>query len=92
MLLVHGKSKKWGFPKGEVNGGEYTVHCAMREVMEETSFDKFNRIDSKVYLEEDVYEKTRLFLIPCVSENKTFNDIPRQNSSHQMAASTRNSN
>lgn len=64
----------------------------MREVMEETGFDKFNRIDSKVYLEEDVYEKTRLFFILCVSKNKTFNDIPRRNSSHQMAASTRNSN
>lgn len=40
VLLVRGwNSKTWAFPRGKINKSESTLHCAVREVMEETGFD-----------------------------------------------------
>ena len=40
-VLVKGwiPGSAWGFPKGKMNADEPTIECAIREVIEETSFD-----------------------------------------------------
>lgn len=39
MVKGWGPRGAWGFPKGKVNKNESEVHCAIREVREETSYD-----------------------------------------------------
>ncbi|KAH7729431.1 mRNA-decapping enzyme 2 [Aphelenchoides avenae] len=47
ILLVQGyfsSKNSWGFPKGKVNQNEDPVHCAIREVLEETGYDITDKI------------------------------------------------
>ncbi|QDS77216.1 hypothetical protein FKW77_002837 [Venturia effusa] len=41
VVLVRGwkASSQWGFPRGKINKDEKDLHCAIREVYEETGFD-----------------------------------------------------
>jgi mRNA-decapping enzyme subunit 2 len=62
----------WGFPKGKINKGESFVDCAVREVLEETSFDASNMINEKDVIEITARKQTkRLYIIPHVSEEFT---------------------
>lgn len=56
-VLVKGwiAGSAWGFPKGKMNADEPTIECAVREVVEETSFDATNYIQNP---EEDFIERT----------------------------------
>lgn len=69
VLLVQSFFSKasWGFPKGKVNQDETPVHCALREVLEETGFDASHIIQEDLYLEHTYNDQmTRLYLVPGV--------------------------
>lgn len=81
VLLVQGYLAKsgWGFPKGKVNEDEAPHDCAVREVMEETSFDIKNRICKDVYIEQKITDQlVRLYIIPGVSKDTKFNPKTRK--------------
>jgi len=49
VLLVQSRGNKWGFPKGGFEGREDARKCAIREVLEETSFNiSISKEDMKV--------------------------------------------
>ena len=49
-LLVQDWNKGWWmFPRGKINQDEDPVHCAAREMKEETSFDVSDSIDADKY-------------------------------------------
>jgi len=78
VLLVqsYGNKNTWGFPKGKINPNEEPVECAVREVLEETSFDIRPHIDPYEYLEKNFNDQlNRLYLIPDISLNTVF--IPK---------------
>jgi mRNA-decapping enzyme subunit 2 len=78
VLLVKGYGNKasWTFPKGKINEEEEEHNCAVREVLEETSYDISQLIQQDLYLEKVVSFKTvRLFLVAGVEEE--FNFQPR---------------
>ncbi|XP_019964891.1 m7GpppN-mRNA hydrolase isoform X1 [Paralichthys olivaceus] len=80
-LLVQGYLAKsgWGFPKGKVNEDEAPHDCAVREVMEETSFDIKNRICKDMYIEQKITDQlVRLYIIPGVSKDTKFNPKTRK--------------
>ena len=67
VLLVQSYWNKnsWGFPKGKVNEDELPDHCAIREVLEETSYSIADIIDPEQYSECTVNEQLiRLYFIP----------------------------
>jgi 8-oxo-dGTP pyrophosphatase MutT (NUDIX family) len=53
MVLVKsfGKRGCWGFPKGKINKDEQLQDCAIREVLEEISFDGTSRLRPEEYVE-----------------------------------------
>lgn len=66
----------WGFPKGKINENEEPVHCAIREVYEETGYDIKNLLVPSEYIELIInYQYTRLYLIRGVPISTVF--IPR---------------
>ncbi|XP_061732828.1 LOW QUALITY PROTEIN: m7GpppN-mRNA hydrolase [Nerophis ophidion] len=80
-LLVQGYLAKsgWGFPKGKVNEDEAPHDCAVREVLEETSFDIKNRICQDMYIEQKITDQlVRLYIIPGVSKDTKFNPKTRK--------------
>ncbi|XP_053267161.1 m7GpppN-mRNA hydrolase [Pleuronectes platessa] len=81
VLLVQGYLAKsgWGFPKGKVNEDEAPHDCAVREVMEETSFDIKNRICNDAYIEQKITDQVvRLYIIPGVTKDTKFNPKTRK--------------
>lgn len=81
VLLVQGYLAKsgWGFPKGKVNEDEAPHDCAVREVLEETSFDIKDRISKDVYIEHKITDQlARLYIIPGVSRDTKFNPKTRK--------------
>lgn len=75
VLLVQSYFAKssWGFPKGKVNEHEDTVHCAIREVYEETGFDITSRINPNDYIEMVInFQYTRLYLVQGVRMDTKF--------------------
>ena len=49
IILVKGRfHKKWGFPKGEINGNETAFKASIREIKEETGLTKINYIGKKI--------------------------------------------
>lgn len=78
VLLVQSYWAKysWGFPKGKVNQNEDPVHCAVREVFEETGYDITSLIKPYDYIEiimNDQY--SRLYIVRGIPRNAVF--IPR---------------
>lgn len=67
VLLVQSFFTKcsWGFPKGKVNEDEDPVHCAKREVLEETGFDIENRIVPDEYFETIFNDQTTRLYVVC---------------------------
>lgn len=66
----------WGFPKGKVNENEDPVHCAVREVYEETGFDSAHLISPNDFFESIFnYQFTRLYVVAGVPMDAEF--IPR---------------
>lgn len=66
VLLVQSFWSKcsWGFPKGKVNENEDPMHCATREVYEETGFDITKLIVPTEYIELIVnFQFTRLYIV-----------------------------
>lgn len=66
VLLVQSYWAKssWGFPKGKVNEHEDPIHCATREVFEETGYDITGLIVPSEYIESVInYQYTRLYLV-----------------------------
>lgn len=81
VLLVQGYLAKsgWGFPKGKVNEDEAPHDCAVREVLEETSFDIKNRICKDMYIEQKITDQlVRLYIIPGVSKDTKFTPKTRK--------------
>ncbi|XP_037027172.1 m7GpppN-mRNA hydrolase [Bradysia coprophila] len=81
VLLVQSYFAKssWGFPKGKVNEDEDPLHCAIREVYEETGYDISDLIRPDVFIEgqsrpED-HQTTRLYIVQNVPTDTVF--VPR---------------
>jgi mRNA-decapping enzyme subunit 2 len=78
-LLVQDWNKGWWmFPRGKINQDEDPVHCAAREMKEETSFDVSDSIDADKYIETTKGRKQRLFIIENVSTKQKFKPICRK--------------
>lgn len=78
VLLVQSYWAKssWGFPKGKINENEEPLHCAIREVYEETGYDIKKLIVPAEYIELVInYQYTRLYLVCGVPQTTVF--IPR---------------
>lgn len=78
VLLVQSfwAKSSWGFPKGKVNENEDPVHCAIREVYEETGFDTSHLISPTDFFESIFnYQFTRLYVVAGVPMDTEF--IPR---------------
>lgn len=78
VLLVQSfwAKSSWGFPKGKVNENEDPVHCAVREVYEETGFDSSQLISPTDFFESIFnYQFTRLYVVAGVPMDAEF--IPR---------------
>ncbi|XP_055314962.1 m7GpppN-mRNA hydrolase [Sitodiplosis mosellana] len=78
VLLVQSYWAKssWGFPKGKVNENEDPLHCAIREVYEETGYDIASLAKPDEFIEGVLnYQYTRLYLIRDVPIETVF--VPR---------------
>lgn len=78
VLLVQSfwAKSSWGFPKGKVNENEEPLHCAVREVFEETGFDTSHLISPADFFESIFnYQFTRLYVVAGVPMDAEF--IPR---------------
>ncbi|XP_078689771.1 m7GpppN-mRNA hydrolase-like isoform X2 [Branchiostoma floridae x Branchiostoma belcheri] len=81
VLLVQGYLAKasWGFPKGKVNKDEPEDTCAIREVLEETSFDITPLLDPEAYIEHRMNEQlVRLYIVAGVSMETDFKPKTRK--------------
>ncbi|XP_044761618.1 m7GpppN-mRNA hydrolase [Coccinella septempunctata] len=75
VLLVKSYWTKtsWGFPKGKVNEEESPVHCAIREVLEETGFDITSYVDPEDWVEAIINEQlVRLYIIKNIPMSTKF--------------------
>jgi 8-oxo-dGTP pyrophosphatase MutT (NUDIX family) len=76
ILLVKGWSKRssWGFPKGKIAKDEAKMPCAVREVLEETSFDCGPFVNEEDYIEirHDGKQEVRLYICPNVPSDYDF--------------------
>jgi len=80
-LLVKGWTSKstWSFPKGKINKGESELHCAIREVFEETGFDITEYTEESHYIALSMKERSiRLYIAPLVPENTHFKPRTRK--------------
>ncbi|XP_065337600.1 m7GpppN-mRNA hydrolase [Cloeon dipterum] len=80
VLLVQGYYSKcsWGFPKGKVNEGEEWSRCAIREVLEETSFDISPYLRENDFLEHVHNDQLiRLYIISGVPSDTSFKPSTR---------------
>lgn len=75
VLLVKSYWTKttWGFPKGKVNEEEDPVHCAIREVLEETGFDITSYVDPDDWFESVINDQlVRLYIIKNIPMSTKF--------------------
>uniref|UniRef100_A0A914WE26 mRNA-decapping enzyme 2 n=1 Tax=Plectus sambesii TaxID=2011161 RepID=A0A914WE26_9BILA len=81
VLLVQGyyaSKNNWGFPKGKVNEDEDPVKCAIREVLEETSYDISAGIKHQRFVQRIVGENpVQLYIIPDVPADFPFKPSTR---------------
>ncbi|KAL7267347.1 mRNA-decapping enzyme subunit 2 [Rhizina undulata] len=74
-VLVKGwkSSASWSFPRGKINNKEDDMHCAVREVFEETGYDVSDKIREGDFVEITMRQQNmRLYLIPGVPEDTKF--------------------
>ncbi|XP_062554384.1 m7GpppN-mRNA hydrolase [Armigeres subalbatus] len=75
VLLVQSfwAKSSWGFPKGKINENEEPIHCAIREVYEETGYDIKNQLVPTEFIELVInYQYTKLYLIRGVPISTVF--------------------
>ena len=80
VLLVRDfNSMSWMFPRGKKIPGESDMDCAVREVMEETSFDITGHVNEKEYLSMKANNRDlKLFLVRNVPESFKFRPQTRK--------------
>eukprot|EP01116_Phalansterium_solitarium_P007915 TRINITY_DN2096_c0_g1_i2.p1 TRINITY_DN2096_c0_g1~~TRINITY_DN2096_c0_g1_i2.p1 ORF type:complete len:222 (+),score=3.29 TRINITY_DN2096_c0_g1_i2:76-741(+) len=72
VLMVRGFGAKgsWGFPKGKINENEPEIHCAAREVLEETGIDLTDRLREEDFVELELQEqRIRLYIVAGIAES-----------------------
>ncbi|KAJ9594749.1 hypothetical protein L9F63_013959, partial [Diploptera punctata] len=75
VLLVQSYWAKssWGFPKGKINEEEEPIHCAVREVLEETGFDISKMIDKNEFIESTINDQmVRLYIVSGIPKDTKF--------------------
>lgn len=98
MVKGYKSGSAWGFPKGKINKDEPEMSCATREVLEEVGADFSSRVREEdsivvhrvVDRETGLKQRTRLFIVPGVSEQTRFATQTRKEISaiawHPLAA------
>lgn len=73
-LMVQGYGGNgWGFPKGKINDSEDPIHCAIRELKEETGFDCEHLINQKDVIRKNFKGTDMvLYIISGVNLNQSF--------------------
>ncbi|QDZ20099.1 subunit 2 of mRNA decapping complex [Chloropicon primus] len=74
-LLLRGikSSGTWGFPKGKLDQNEEDIHCAAREVLEETSLDISDMVSEENSIEINVKNQRRkMYIVSGVDRNTLF--------------------
>lgn len=80
MVKGYKSGSSWGFPKGKINKDEPEVECAAREVLEEVGVDFSGLVREEdsivvhrvVDHETGLKQRSRLFIVPGVSEQTHF--------------------
>lgn len=73
MVQSYWAKSSWGFPKGKINENEEPVHCAIREVYEETGYDIKKLLVPTEFIETVInFQYTRLYLIRGVPISTVF--------------------
>nr|XP_018906093.1 PREDICTED: m7GpppN-mRNA hydrolase isoform X1 [Bemisia tabaci] len=75
VLLVQSYWSKasWGFPKGKINKDETPLHCAAREVLEETGFEISHLLNANEFIETVANDQlTRLYIVSGVRRDVKF--------------------
>lgn len=73
----------WGFPKGKINDSEDPIHCAIRELKEETGFDCEHLINDKDVIKKNFKGADMVLYIICgVDQDQGFRPECRNEIKH----------
>ena len=79
LLVQDFNSSSWTFPRGKKTPGESDIACAIREVMEETSFDITSYVDETDFITINLTKRVlKLYIIWNVPESYNFQPKTRK--------------